>query len=192
MRQALTTAVLAALSLFAVCSLRAVSAGTAIQLDIPGLVREADLAFEGRVLAAHVQRDARGRIETEYTLAVTRTYLGPALALRVFRLPGGVMPDGSGLVLPGMPSIEVGEEALLFLSQPGSTGVRMPVGLAQGKFRIVRDVQGAVSLVRNASDLVIVDPASGAVTSGIASKALDYKATARAIETAVAAKVARK
>jgi len=192
MRIALLAAVFAALSLFCARSTTSVTAGTAIKLDIGGLVREADLVLEGRVLAARVQRDERGRIETEYTLSVVRTFLGEAVATRVFRLPGGVLPDGSGLILPGMPAIDVGEDALLFLSKPGSTGLRMPVGLAQGKFKIVRDTHGLASLVRTQTDLVLVDPTTGSVQPSSGWSALDYQATAKAIETAVALKLARK
>jgi hypothetical protein len=193
MRFASTIALLALSSLLiCVRPTNDVEAGTAIKLDIAGLVREADLVLEGRVIATHVQRDDRGRIETEYTLTIVRTFLGEPLTTRIFRLPGGVLPDGSGLILPGMPTLELGEDALVFLSQPGSTGLRMPVGLAQGKFKIVRDAHGLANLVRTQTDLTLVDPTTGSVQPSSGWTALDYQATAKSIETAVALKLARK
>jgi len=87
-----------------------VDAGTAIRLDIPELVERADLAFEGRVLERTSQVGPTGLIESDYTIAVLRTFVGTPQSTRVVRLPGGVLADGEGLVLPGMPVIEVGED----------------------------------------------------------------------------------
>jgi hypothetical protein len=167
-----------------------VDAGTALKLDVPGLVSQAELAFEGRVLAARTTCDARGLVSTEYTVSVHRTYWGEPFGTRVFSLPGGVLPDGSGLVLAGMPRIDVGEDVLLFLSAASANGLRMPVGLAQGKFKIVRDAQGLASLVRTQADLMLVDPTTGSTQPAAGWSALDYQATVGQIETAAALKAA--
>jgi hypothetical protein len=68
----------------------------------------------------------------------------------------------------------------------------MPVGLAQGKFKIVRDAHGLANLVRTQADLTLVDPTTGSVQPSSGWAALDYQATAKSIETAVALKLARK
>jgi hypothetical protein len=93
---------------------------------------------------------------------VTRTFQGPDQAYRTLRLPGGVRADGSGLLVPGVPHVVPGEEALLFLEPEGRSGVRLPVGLAQGKFGLRRGADGSKRLVRDVSALGLVGaPAAG-------------------------------
>lgn len=161
-----------------------VEAGTAVRLDIDELVDGADLVFEGRVSATRSLESAPGRIETEYTIDVDRTFWGAELGQRTFRLPGGVLPDGSGLVLPGMPTISTGEDTLMFLSAEGSSGVRMPVGLAQGKLSVVTSLGGARVFTRQQGQLSMADPASGAVQHAGAAEQLDYAETIAEIRAA--------
>jgi hypothetical protein len=101
------------------------------------------------------------------------------------RLPGGILPDGTGLVLPGMPRLAEGEEVVLFLSETSSAGLRVPVGLAQGKFRVVRDARGARTLERDGADLTLLDRASGATSRMHLAAVFDYAAAAAEIEAAV-------
>ena len=168
-----------------------VAAGTAIQLDLPGLVERAELVLEGRVQTIECARDVRGRIETRYTLAVARTFLGDAAPQRTVRVPGGVLPDGTGLVLPGLPRLALGEEALLFLSAEGRTGLRVPVGLAQGRFRIERTANGARQLVRDVADLALVDAQGHVLPENGAAQTFDYATTIARVEAAVAARSER-
>lgn len=187
MKRALCAAALAALASLPVPCLapRPVDAGTAVRLQIEDLVREADLVFEGRVLAANAFRDPRGITCTEYTVSVHRSYWGAPQGTRVFTLPGGVLPDGSGTLIPGTARLAAGEDALLFLSGESRNGWRATVGLAQGLFEIERDAQGVASLTRSQADLVLVDPRSGAAQpAGVAAR-LAYDAVVARIEAAV-------
>lgn len=185
-----SAALLCSFVLLAIGVDRSVQAGTAIRLDIAGLVDNADLALEGRVQRARAVLDPSGkRIDTEYTLVVTRTFLGEASSTRTIKLPGGVLPDGRGMIIPGLPSLEPGEDVILFLSHANASGMRMPVGLAQGKLRVVTDVKGERRLVREQGDLALVDGATARPAD--ASIVLDYAATIARIEAAVAAKHAR-
>jgi hypothetical protein len=169
---------------------RDVRAGTAVRMDVAGLVDRADIVVEARVISATPTLVAGGRrIETEYTLEVKRSFLGDALPVQSIRLPGGVLPasqGGRGLVIAGMPSLAAGEDVVLFLTVPSSKGLRMPVGLAQGKYRIVRDAQGRRIAAQSLDSLSLVD-AHGAPTSVVAD-ALELDALAREIEAAVLAK----
>jgi len=153
---------------------RAVDAGTAIRLDIPEMVECADLVLEGRVRSRVVERVSERRIETKLTLDVDRTFWGEDRTERIVRLPGGVLEDHSGLVIPGMPTLEVGEEVLLFLSEEGSTGVRVPVGLSQGKLRVETSLDGQRWLTRNQGSLSVIDPRTGGVRCAGAGERLDY------------------
>jgi hypothetical protein len=179
---------LASLGIFRPAS---VDAGTAVKLDLAGLVDRADLVLEGRVVAERVLMGPANRIDTEYTISVERTFWGSALPTRVFRMPGGVLPDGRGMVLPGMPRLSTGASALLFLTAADPTGMRMPVGLAQGELAIITDAAGQKRIVRDTSDLSLLDPRTGAPTQADAKAVLDYAATVAEIEARAAAKLSR-
>ena len=168
-----------------------IDAGTAVRMDITDLVDQSDLILEGRVLERSVRQDSRGRIETTYRIAVERTFWGPDQILRRVRIPGGTLPDGRGMMLPGMPVIAKGEDVLLFLSRPGATGIRVPVGLAQGKFRVLTDLDGRRRLVRNHSELSLVDPTSGTIHQPSRLGFFDYSETVAAIHAAAASREAR-
>jgi len=190
MRIAFSAALCAALAVVSAQDPSPVQAGTALRLEIEGLVARAELAIEGRVLSARARLDARGRIETEYQLAVARVFWGNPGARLVFSLPGGELPDGRGLWLPGMPVISPGEDVVLFLTGEDSLGCRMPVGLSQGKFRVVRDRRGARSLASESNGAELIGPGAAApATQG--GKVIDYAATLARIEAAAAARRAR-
>lgn len=169
-----------------------VRAGTAVRLDVSGLVDHADLVVEARVIASRTLLVASGRIETEYTLDVKRAFLGDAQLAHTIRLPGGVLPasqGGRGLLIPGMPSLGDGENVVLFLTGAGASGMRMPVGLAQGKYRIVADALGRRFALQSLNALSLVD-AQGAPTAAVADS-VEFDVLATQIEAAVQARRAR-
>ena len=165
------------------------SAGTAVRFEIEDLVERAELVFEGRVVSATPYATAGGRVETEYFVSVHRTYLGTPYGTQVFRIPGGVLPDGSGLVIPGIGELREGQNALLFLCQEGTTGWRMPVGLAQGQLDVVVGQDGHRALASAGAELALVDPLSGQLAPHAAGAVLDYQATVARIEAAAARKL---
>jgi hypothetical protein len=168
-----------------------VEAGTALRMDIPGLVEYTELILEGRVLSTHSLRGADGRIETEYLLSVERTFEGEDLGYRAIRLPGGVLEDGSGMILAGMPWIEAGEDLLLFLTEEAASGIRMPVGLAQGQFQVMTDHSGNKSLLRDDDGVGFVHPGTGEMSESDGVTVRDYAAVVAEIEAALAGKRSR-
>ena len=65
-------------------------------------------------------------------------------------MPGGEVA-GRGLILPGMPDLQVGDRSILFLSQ-ASQGKqwRMPVGLENGAVKVLPStLAGAARVVRH-------------------------------------------
>jgi hypothetical protein len=162
-----------------------VRAGTAVRMEVPDLAARADLVLEGRVLSAQALEEPSGRIDTEYVLRVDRTLWGEPLAVRSVRIPGGVLPDGRGLVVAGVPHMTPGEDVLLFLSPEGPSGARMPTGLAQGRFRVASDARGRKSLVRTQGDLTLVDPRTGAARPADGRLAFDYAAVLAEVEAAL-------
>jgi len=163
----------------------AVDASTALRLGLPELTERAALILEGRVLEARALETPEGLIETEYRLAVERTLLGHDLAERQLRLPGGLLPDGRGLALPGMPRIAAGEDVLLFLSEPAPSGRCMPIGLAQGKFGILTHADGQRTLVRELGRVGLASVTSGEVHHGSSSARVDYAAALAEIHAAL-------
>jgi hypothetical protein len=155
-------------------------AGTVVRLEIPQLLEGSDLCLEGRVIAARAVLEGRKRIDTEYTVQVSRTFWGEPQAVRVIRIPGGVLPDGRGMTVPGLPRLALGEEAILFLSRADASGMRMPVGLAQGKLRIETDRDGRKRLISDTEGLVVLSPAGRSAPPAV----LDYGGTSAEIEKA--------
>lgn len=155
---------------------REAGAGTAQRLDLPALVQRAELIVEARVLARHTL-ESEGLLVTEYLLEVSRTFRGADQPYRTLRLPGGVRADGSGLLVPGVPHLAPGEEAVLFLEPEGRGGARLPAGLAQGKFGLRRAADGSKRLVRDVGALALT-------SSGGARSVSDYADLVAAIEAA--------
>lgn len=167
-----------------------VRAGTAVKLDVAGLVDRAELVVEARVVRAHPLLAAGGRrIETEYTLDVKRAFLGDSQAARSFRFPGGVLPaseGGRGMLIAGLPRLVEGEDVVLFLTAQSSKGVRMPVGLAQGRYRIVQDAHGHRIATQSLASVSLVDE-HGAPAAAIEGS-LELDALAQQIQAAVEAR----
>lgn len=78
-------------------------------------------------------------------------------------MPGGVLPDGTGMILPGVPRLRPGDDAILFLSRESVAGMRVPIGLSQGRFRIETPIDGHRVVVRSHEDLGLLDPKSGSL-----------------------------
>ena len=94
------------------------------------------------------------------------------------------------MLLAGMPTLRPGEDVLLFLGREGSGRVRMPVGLAQGKFSVVADSEGGKMLVRDASGMTLVRR-DGSRILGEGRTVLDYAEVVAHIEAALATRRGR-
>jgi hypothetical protein len=169
--------------------------GTAVRLGVADMVERSDLCLEGRVTAARAILELGRRIDTEYTISVERTFWGEAQASRAIRIPGGVLPDGRGMVIPGLSGMATGEDVILFLSKADAVGMRMPIGLAQGKMRVATDRFGKKRVVRDQAGLELANATpAGAGTARPADEAatLEYAAVVAEIDAAVAARRAKK
>ena len=118
-------------------------ASVVIPATLDELAGEADLIVHARVARVDT-RQAPGtlRVERVVTLAVVRALKGsPGEALQLV-LPGGTF-GRYRTVVPGVPEIAEGEEAVLFL-RPSPTGATHLVGFSQGVLRVRIDpIDGA-------------------------------------------------
>lgn len=114
---------------------RSLDASVVIPATLDELAGEADLIVHARVARVDT-RQAPGtlRVERVVTLAVVRALKGsPGEALELV-LPGGTF-GRYRTVVPGVPEIAEGEEAVLFL-RPSTTGATHLVGFSQGFLRV--------------------------------------------------------
>jgi hypothetical protein len=140
-------AALALACALATASSASLSASVIVPATIDELAVEADLVVHARVARVET-RQARGtlRVERVVVLETLRPLKGsPSPDLYVV-LPGGTF-GRYRTVVPGVPDVAEGEEAVFFLSAPATAAPQL-VGLAQGLLR------------------VRVDPVSGARTVG--------------------------
>ena len=165
-----------------------VEAGIAVRMGTEDLVLAADLVLEGRVVALRAATSTSGRIDTEYTLAVTRTFWGSHEPTRVVRIPGGVLADGRGMLVPGLVRLALGEDVVLVLSRASAHGARMPIGLAQGEFRIVTDRFGNKVAVRSNADLALANGVTGVLSSGASSSIIPSAELVAILASAAATK----
>lgn len=114
---------------------RALAASIVIPATLDELAAEAALIVHARV--AHVEtRQASGtlRVERVVSLDVVRAFKGSPDARVVVVLPGGLY-GRYRTVVPGVPEVGEGDEAILFL-RPSTSGAPQLVGLTQGLLRV--------------------------------------------------------
>jgi hypothetical protein len=144
--------------------------------DLPGLVKSAEWILEGRCIKKTVGLDRKGAIATYYTVDVTKGFRGAKdRDTVVFAFPGGEL-DGKGFVIAGMPTLAVNEESLLFVTEETHRGIRVPVGLGQGRFKLERDAKtGEKRLRQDLSNLQYIDSATGKVVDMAGSGVFAYE-----------------
>ncbi len=164
-----------------------VSAGTAVRLEVSDLAFNSALIVEGNILTSRTI-EIDGVVATEYLLEVNRTFEGSDQTYRTICLPGGVREDGSGMLLAGMPMVFEGDTSLFFLTSESTNGLRMPIGLAQGKFDITRMSDGSKRLSRDASDVTLINPWTGSPQNPVGRAVYDYAEVVADIERGLAKK----
>jgi hypothetical protein len=119
-------------------ALRAAPASTVEPLTLDGLVRNAERVVHGDVASVRVELGRDRRPLTIVEIAPRETLKG-AQGMLVLRLPGGEV-NGVAMIVHGMPAFRRGEEVVVAATAPHErSGVRVPVGLALGKWSVGRD-----------------------------------------------------
>ena len=113
------------------------------------LVLRAESVVVARVVAtrsAWVDSRSGRSIVTDVTVAIEQTIKGPAYTQRSYEFLGGTVGDDT-LEVAGMPQFRVGDRDVLFINEMGRPASPL-VGFMYGRFRIVRDPQTGVDMVR--------------------------------------------
>ena len=121
---------------------------TVITVDADRLVRDADQIAHVRCTGCESYRNEDGLIVTRYRFAVLETLKGTPVQTLECVQPGGRIGN-LVTVVPGLKSYRTDQELVLFLSpQEAGTSYRLPVGLAQGVYRIETDRSSGVRIAR--------------------------------------------
>jgi hypothetical protein len=107
------------------------------RLSLDDMVKKAQTIVHGRVRSSNTHWSADRRlILTTYTFDVQETIKGRASKTVDLTIVGGKIGN-QGLFVSGMPSFDIGEEAVVFAESAGNYST--VVGLSQGKFAIHND-----------------------------------------------------
>jgi len=103
-----------------------------LQLNLEQLTALSEKVFVGKCTAVETRRDSAGRLVQSVTFRVEEMLKGKPEEEVIFRQ---IVPSEVGM-FQDLPSYEVGEETVVFLSEPGKSGLTAPVALKQGKFDV--------------------------------------------------------
>jgi hypothetical protein len=168
---------LKALSWIAAAMLAAVTvpagAGMILKMNLSQLTERADAIFRGHVLSAEPGKISigGGTLPTvTYRLRVDEAFKGefeakenaaPEVEITMLGTFKAAIRSGSqthlSSSLPEVPKLRVGESYVLFTTAPGKSGLRSPVGLGQGSFRIYAGANKTELAVNELNNLGLFD-----------------------------------
>jgi len=113
-------------------------------IPLGDMVGRAGRIFVGRCVGRTTRVDEATRIPVaDYTFAVTNPIKGVGRGQTTVRMPGSLDQP----YFAGLPSFDIGEEVLLLLYPESGAGFSTPMGLDQGRFRIVMGDDGEAAAV---------------------------------------------
>jgi hypothetical protein len=135
-------------------------ATTVEKFTLDDLVQKSGRIIVGKCISSESRwNDRNTLILTTARFAVSEPLKGSSDGFVNVVTVGGTL-DGITQTVSGMPVFEPEEEVLLFL-EPSKNGQWQPLGMSQGKFRILRNRQtGEQEVVHSLSGLELYDPAS--------------------------------
>ncbi len=133
--------------------------------SFPELVAEAEAIYRGTVTSMEARRVARpdggNVVKTFVTFTVDRVLKGAAQSEVVLEFLGGTVGDDS-LEVTGMPKFAVGQREFVFVQKNG-TQLCPLVGLMHGRYRVLRDADGARDYVARDNGAPLTDTAEVAL-----------------------------
>jgi hypothetical protein len=108
-------------------------------LNLEEMTERATTIFSGLCTSVRTEHDRKlGLDVTVATFRVDRAIKGATGHTITVRMPWA----GDRAIPAGVPSYTRGDEVVLFLDGESASGMRAPVGLGQGRFRVLTDKQG--------------------------------------------------
>lgn len=180
------------------------SAAMIIKMNLAQLTDRADAIFRGQVLSAEP-----GKIEigggtlptVTYRLRVDEAFKGqfeakenasPEVEITMLGTHKAVTHSGNytrlSSSLPEVPKLQVGESYVLFTTAPGKSGLRSPVGLGQGSFRIYAGADKTELAVNELNNLGLFD---GAVSARRAARGSEGPVTYTRLAVAINAELGK-
>lgn len=175
-----------------------------LKMNLAQLTDRADAIFRGEVLSAEPGKISigGGTLPTvTYRLRVDEAFKGefeakenasPEIEITMLGTLKATTHSGSQMrltsALPEVPKLRVGESYVLFTTAPSASGLRSPVGLAQGSFRIYAGANKTEFAVNELNNLGLFDAAGPAQRAGQGSEG---PVTYTRLATAILAQVGR-
>lgn len=180
------------------------SAAMILKMNLAQLTDRADAIFRGEVLSAEPGKISigGGTLPTiTYRLRVDEAFKGqfeakenasPEVEITMLGTLKAVAHSGShtrlSSSLPEVPKLQVGESYVLFTTAPGKSGLRSPVGLGQGSFRIYAGANKTELAVNELNNLGLFD---GAVSAQRAEQGPEAPVTYRQLAVAILAEIGK-
>ena len=152
------------------------SAAMILKMNLAQLTDRADVIFRGEVLSAEPGKISigGGTLPTvTYRLRVDEAFKGqfeakenasPEVEITMLGTFNATANNGGytrlSSSLPEVPKLRVGESYVLFTTAPGQSGLRSPVGLGQGSFRIYAGPNKTELAVNEINNLGLFDGAT--------------------------------
>ena len=149
------------LTTLAVCAILAAAAQatTLQQLSTDDMIRQSTAIVRAKVTGASSGLLGRN-IYTTYQFQVLETLKAGGAQAQV-AVPGGIA-NGLREMVPGAPTLNAGQEYVLFL-WTSKSGLTQVIGLSQGLFNVLQDTAGNAVLVRPAASGLVLDHSGNVV-----------------------------
>jgi len=143
---------------WALAALVPAQATTLTKASLDDLIQKSTSVVRGKVVGSST--GARGSlVYTYYKIQVLERLKGTATDQVQVQVPGGSFA-GVQQSIAGAPRLADGSEYVFFL-WTGPSGARHLLGLSQGVLDVIKNATGDSMVVRQASDAVVVDSATG-------------------------------
>jgi hypothetical protein len=175
------------------------SAAMILKMNLAELTDRADAIFRGEVLSVEPGKIAigGGTLPTvTYRLRVDEAFKGnfeakenasPEVEITMLGTLKATTASGNQTrltsALPEVPKLRVGESYVLFTTAPGASGLRSPVGLGQGSFRIYAGAYKTELAVNELNNLGLFDGAAPTQRAARSDGPVTYTRLASAILT---------
>jgi hypothetical protein len=129
------------------------------RLSFDDLAAKSTAIVRGKVTDAWMAK-TNGVIYTHYKVQVAETFKGSAQSSVEIMVPGGTL-NGVHQTFAGSPTLNAGDDFVLFLWTSKSSGITWIMGLTQGMFNLNSDGTPDPAAVRPASRELMLDAATG-------------------------------